>query len=291
MPTQQQNTYELSTDIDTAIEQAREELNRIEEKAEFAIQVVTQAIRTQATVAKGKVLLALRGMFDERPELEGKWTDFVESLPVRMREAQKWMSAAQAVLDNGEAYGEDLLMGFTPIALSTLNNFPEVIKEAVLEDAAATGEPPTQKEVAEISKAPTTKLAAAMEKLEEVALKKNDESISSGLRSKAKADEAKLEETIEQLKSQIAEDKIKKEQADKEQERLQAELDLLKYDDAAAREQRVKRVGNSLIVSLPAVLSDLQKYVAEKDHYESKTTKSIDESIETLLNYLKPLYA
>jgi len=101
----------------------------------------------------------------------------------------------------------------------------------------------------------------------------------------------RLQDTIEQLKSQIAEDKIKAEMEAKDKERINAELELLKYDDEAAREQRIKRVSNSLIVSVPAVLADLQKYIAEKDHYDSKVTKSLDDSLETLIHFLKPLYA
>jgi molecular chaperone GrpE (heat shock protein) len=148
------------------------------------------------------------------------------------------------------------------------------------------------KEVENILKQPQTKLAKAMEELEAVAERKEDpERSDAKSRSNDNIAEARLQETIEQLKSQIAEDKIKAEMEAKDKERINAELELLKYDDEAAREQRIKRVSNSLIVSIPAVMADVQKYIAEKEHYDSKTIKSLDDSLDTLINYLKPLYA
>lgn len=286
---------ELDTAFDTAIEQAREELHRIDERAEFAISVVTQAIRTQATVAKGRVLLQLRERFDQAPHLEGKWSQFLTSENLKVSTVNSWIQSAKLIADNAEQYGEDFLLKFGGSNLTRIQQMPTVIREAVLETAYETGEVPTQQEIHDIRQKPATKLAKALEELEANALKQKDvEENGENYRNHSKALEAqeqKLNETIEQLKSQIAEDKIKREQQEKEAERLNAELDLLKYDDAAAREQRIKRVASSLIVSLPAVLSDVQKYVAEKDHYESKHVKSIDSSIDTLINFLKPLYA
>ena len=201
------------------------------------------------------------------------------------------MNSARAVLENQEEYGEDFMLQFGSKTLNRLQTFPEVIKEAVLSDAAETGDIPTETEVNRIGADPKTKLAKAMEKLEAVAERKDDTERSSTLKKQDAEYESKLVDTIEQLKSQIAEDRIKAEVEAKEKERIEAELELLKYDDEAAREQRIKRVSNTLIVSIPAVLADVQKYIAEKEHYDSKATKSLDDSLETLINYLKPLYA
>jgi hypothetical protein len=281
---------ELDVAFEAAIEEARAEIHRIDEKAEFAISVVTQAIKTQAQVAKGRVLVALRGRFDKAPQLEGKWASFLTSIDVAQNTALGWMNAAKAVDENSLQYGGDFLMQFGGANLARIQKLPEVIKEAVLETAVDTGELPTCKEIAEIHAKPATKLARALEQLEDNALKKAEDN-PAPVAAKLDKQEAKLLETIEQLKSQIAEDKIKREQQEKETERLNAEIELLKFDDEAAREQRVKRVANSLIVQVPAVLSDLQKYIAEKEYYSSKQKDSIDNSIETLVNFLKPLYA
>ena len=284
-----------STDIDVAfdkcIEQARADIRAIDEKAESAIQVVTQSIKTQATVAKGKVLLQLRERFDKVPALEGKWMEFLESEGIKQITAQTWMSAARAVVENSGEYGEDFLLSFSSRSLGLVQQLPSVIKEAMLDDAAENGEPIKIKEVQEVAQMPQTKLAKAMEQLEAVAARKDDPDRSNDCKRQDKVSEKKLLETIEQLKSQIAEDKIRSEMEAKDKERIEAELDLLKYDDAAMREQRIKRVSNTLIVSIPAVLADVQKYIAEKDHYDSKAVKSLDDSLETLVNYLKPLYA
>lgn len=283
---------EISLAFDECIQKAKEQIKSIDEKAEFAIQVVTQSIRTQAAVAKGQVLLALRERFDQVPALEGKWAIFLDDIGLSTDMAFKYMNSSRAVAENSEALGEDFLLTFPVNALHTIQTLPAVVKEAVLEDAAETGEAPSVREIAEISKDPRTKLAKAMESLEAVAERKADpERTESYSLRYDKKQEAKLEETIEMLKSQIAEDKIKSEMEAKEKERISAELELLKYDDEAAREQRVKRVSNTLIISIPAVLSDLQKYIAEKEHYDSKTTKSLDGSIQTLIHFLKPLYA
>ena len=271
---------ELAVSMDTALEQAKSDLAAIDEKADFALQVVAQSIRTQATVAKGKVLIQLR---EQYPALATKgknavWSKFLESIELTTTTAGYWMKAAEAVEKNSDAFGEDFLLQFNTHSLATLQSMPEVIREAVLEDAVESGEIPTQREVNEVAQKPQTKLAKALEKLDDI-----------DVEDEVKID--KMKETITQLKSQIAEEKIKVDQQEKENERVTAELELLQYDDGAAREQRIKRVSNQLIVSIPSVLSDLQKYIAEKEHYPSKTTKSLDASLETLVNFLKPLYA
>ena len=292
----EEKNSELDAAFDSAIEQAKEEIASIDERAEFAISVVTQSIRTQATVAKGKVLLKLRERFDQVPELEGKWDLFLDSFEAANVTMYQWMSAAKMVAENSIEYGEDFLLNFGSSSLSRIQQLPVVVKEAVLEDAKESGEIPGQIEVREICRQPQTKLAKAMEDIEIKAerlaeIENGSPQVNVQEKHRAKVSINKLNETIETLKSQIAEDKIKKEMQEKESERLTAELDLLKFDDDAAREQRTKRVASSLIVSIPAVLADVQKYIAEKDEYPSKTSKSIDETLETLVNYLKPFYA
>ena len=282
---------QLDTAFDKCIEQARQDIRAIDEKAEFAIQVVTQSIRTQASVAKGKVLIQLRERFDQVPALEGKWTEFLESEDISIQTAQRWMNSAKAVSEGSEVYGEEFLLSFGTATLHKIHTLPEVVKTALLEDAVESDRVVTQSDVNEIKKDPRTKLAKAMEQLEAVAERQDDPDRSDDCKRQDRVYEKKLLDTIEQLKSQIAEDKIKAEVEAKDKERISAELELLKYDDEAAREQRIKRVANTLIVSVPSVLSDVQKYIAEKEHYDGKTTKSIDDSLETLINFLKPLYA
>ena len=280
---------ELSVDIEQQKAQAIAQIQRIDEKADFAISVVTQAIRTQATVAKGRVLLPLHKVLGDN----GEWTKFLSEIDLDKGTARSWMNAARLVDESKDLVGEEFLFEFGGGALDKIASLPAVIQEAVLEDAAESGKTVSVHEVKELAKQPTTKLAGALERLEEVALRKADpeRQADANHRRHDASQEAKLLETIEQLKSQIAEEKIKREQQEAEQERLEEELELLKYDDSAAREQRVKRVSNTLIVGVPQLLSDLQKYVAEKDHYDTKTQKSLDDSLDTLVNFLKPLYA
>jgi hypothetical protein len=295
--------------FDEAIEAAKAEIARVDERAEYTITVLTQAIRTQAAVAKGRVLLQLRERFDAAPEYEGMWRKFLTECAVSEPVVYQWMNAARTVEAASPLFGEEMLLQMSYKTLNTIQQLPSSAQADVLATAQETGTVPTIKAVTELAKAPEVKLDkatedlaaalakrnAAKQKLEEV---KADPEVSSRAQDAAQcaANNAditvkRLEETIEQLRSQVAEDKIKSEQAAKESERLNAELELLKFDDDAARDQRVKRVGNTLIVQLPAVLSDLQKYIAEKEHYDTKVVGSLDNSIETLINFLKPLYA
>lgn len=305
-----QKNFQLAEAFDTAIQQAKDEITRIDERAEFTIQVLTQAIRTQAAVAKGRVLLQLRERFDQAPELEGKWTALLDDLSISNNTAYQWINSAKVVDTASPIFGDELLLNMSPAALHKIHQLPTEAKLDVLEQAEQTGKAPTVKEVTAVAQKPEVKLDKATEDLIAARARRQaakeaydnvreDPEIGSKdpeyKRIQNAADHAerqvqRLEETIEQLRSQIAEDKIKAEQQAKEAERLNSELDLLKYDDTAAREQRVKRVGNTLIVQLPAVLSDVQKYIAEKEHYDTRVVSSLDSSIETLINFLKPLY-
>ena len=282
-----ENNSDLSVDIETQKAQAIAEIQRIDEKADFAIKVVTQSIKTQATVAKGRVLLPLNEVLGNN----GEWLKFLAEIDIKKETAQSWINAAKLVEGSKDLVGEEFLFEFGGGALDRIATLPAVIQEAVLEDCVESGKPMGVLDVKELSKQPTTKLAGALERLEEVALRKDDPTRNADQKRRDTESEAKLLDTIEELKSQIAEEKVKREQQQAEQERLADELELLKYDDTAAREQRVKRVSNTLIVGVPQLLSDLQKYVAEKDHYDTKTQKSLDDSLDTLISFLKPLYA
>ena len=120
-------SVELDTAFDQCLEQARQQLRSIDEKAEFAIQVVTQSIKTQATVAKGTVLLELRERFDKVPALEGKWKSFIEGEQIKEATALSWMNAAKAVRENCDEYGEEFLMSFGAHTLSRIQQLLSLI--------------------------------------------------------------------------------------------------------------------------------------------------------------------
>ena len=46
-------------------------------------------------------------------------------------------------------------------------------------------------------------------------------------------------------------------------------------------------MGNALMLALPQTLSDVQKYIAEREFFVEKTQQAIEGQIETLMAYLQ----
>ena len=108
--------------------------------------------------------------------------------------------------------------------------------------------------------------------------------------------EAELEREKEQ-KSEISDSLTEKEDdlhtAQKKLEQAQADLakaleesHSLRFDADTARQQRVSRVGNQLILTLPQLLADLQKYVAEYEFFAENVQDAVGEQLKTLMSYL-----
>ena len=65
-----------------------------------------------------------------------------------------------------------------------------------------------------------------------------------------------------------------------------AELEALQTDDDATRRRRIAGLSQSLTASIPDVLSDLQKYFAEREYYEISTRESIEDAARALSVFL-----
>ena len=300
---------ELQLDI-RKMDEAAAELQRITERTEFALSVVTQAIRTQEAIAKGKVLKQLR---DEIPD--GEWMKFLnrEDVALKYDTALGYINAAQLVEDAGPLYGEQMFMQFGAGTLERIQQLPVDTKLEVLDKAEEEYlenpekfKAPSRASIEKLSKTPEVKLSKTAEKLAEA--KERKANATSG-RDKADADKAikQFEARILQLESELAKEKEHKMElsdgltsaeddlhtATKKLEEAQAELakaleesHSLRFDEDTARQQRVSRVGNQLILTVPQLLSDLQKYVAEYDYFPENVQIAMGDQIKTLMAYL-----
>lgn len=299
-----EKVQEGSLTISQAFEAAKAEIQRIDERAEYAIQVVTQAIRSRATISKGIVLLNLKEQFKNNPELDGQWTSFLSDLGVHHSLANRWMTAASVVQENAGDFGVDILMEFSPHALAELPRLPQPMAKAVLQEAVETGKPKTIKEVQALATAPTTKRFKTLEELEALASEKDnlkeqlsqvdeDSEDAAVLSSQLKALENRervLQQEKDALKEEIDEANRQKAQLAEEASALRKELTNLKFDEDAARIQRVKRISHSLPNLLPQALADFQRYLAEKSFYSIDSRQAIDAQAKALLEALKKHY-
>ena len=290
----------------TLMDNAAVELQRITDRTEFALSVVTQAIRTQEAIAKGKVLKQLR---DEIPD--GEWLKFLNREDVRLshQTSLNYINAAQLVEDAAPLYGEDMLLEFGATTLSRIHTLPTDAKLALLDKSEETGEAPTNREITAINKRTETKLSKTAEQLAE-AKQRKEEAKAAG--EKGKYDHAvqsikKYEDRILQLESELAREQEHKQElsdgltsaeddlhtATKKLEEAQAELakaleesHSLRFDADTARQQRVSRVGNQLILTIPQLLADLQKYVAEYEFFSENVQNAVGDQLKTLMSYL-----
>lgn len=293
---------ELQIDIQK-MDAAAAELQRITERTEFALSVVTQAIRTQEAIAKGKVLKQLR---DEIPD--GEWMKFLnrEDVSINHGTALGYINAAQLVEDAGPLYGEDMLMNIGSTTLDLIHKLPTNEKLEVLDQTQETGKPPTQRQLQKLQSKTSTKLSKNAEKLIE-AKERKESATNSVDRKHANADVKRLELRILQLESDLEKEQSQKTEisdsltekeddlhtATRKLEEAQADLakaleesHSLRFDADTARQQRVSRVGNQLILTVPQLLADLQKFVAEYDYFSDNVQIAVGDQLKTLMAYL-----
>jgi hypothetical protein len=296
----------LQDNLNNALVKAEEELKRIDERAEYAISVVTQAIRTRAAVEKGRVLLDIKEKFSTVPEFDGKFHEWLKLTGVSISHAQKWMNAARVVDDATPVFGEELMLNMGVATLDGIHRLPTDAKVEVLCQAEETGKVPTEKEVRAVAQKPETKLTKAQELLAEARAKRDEKALvvdevkadpeityKDPEYTKAFVEASKAEARVKELEAQVEEFRLlaKQEKAKAETEatarqKLEGELDQLKFDPETVRGQRIKRIQSTLTVQLPQVLSDIQKYRAERQHYDEEYQIALDTLIKDLKSYL-----
>ena len=294
-----------------ALQTLVDELRRIDERAELAVATVTQAIRTQAVVAKGRALL------DVERRLEGFTEENRNSrlLPLLHElggpdelTAKRWMAAAISVEQN--AYltgGEDFLLNFTPAVLTKLQALPETKRADILEEAQVKGTKVTAKKIEAVGKQPDTQRDKAAEELVEAkkerdqlakeleALKRDMTVVTDdpeyqravAAQENAVAQVLNLEEKLEELKKEA---RAYKQQAFEATKRLE---DQAQDDEAQVQEAkrvRIRKIGSTLPNRIPDVLADIQRFHAEEKDFDPEVREIVITQIKTLAAFIIPNY-
>lgn len=295
----------LQDNLHNALVKAEQELKAIDDKADYAIAVVSQSIKTRAIVEKGKVLLSLKGNYHTTADFEGTWKDWLATVGLNDRMAQRWMSAAKLVEDTQGVFSEDAVLNLPYATLDAIQRLPSDYKIEVLEKVEE-GEKPTAKEVEQLAKQPEVKLSKAQELLSEARQKRDEKaavleevkadpdiSYADPEYNRANAGAAHANKRVEDLEEQteLLRKQLKKQQdlaatEAKARSIAETELESLKFDDVAARNQRVKRIQSTLTIQIPQIMGDIQKFLAEKEHYEAAYQEAISVLLNDLSSYL-----
>lgn len=278
---------------------AANEFNRINQKEELALRAVTQQIKTQAAIAKGKVLLTLQQQIPK-----GEFMNFLQrpDIDLPYTSANRYMVVAKQFEEVADLAGGEYASMFSSTALTNLGALPAKRKQELVEEFATRPESdavPSAKEIKAVSDQTEIKLEKASEELEAAQAKRlnaeeqlaelkaqGGNSSSEGYQElhteKASANRSieKLENKLNQLQKQLDQEAVEK-------ERISKEVEMLKFDEVAARQQRVNRVGNQLILTVPALMSDLQKYVSENEYYSNEVQTAVNGPITNLLSFLQ----
>lgn len=302
----------ITIDETSALEGLVEELRRIDERAELAINTITQAIKTQAVVAKGRALLNLeRQLVGFTPENRNeRLLPMLEELGgPDQRTAKTWMAAAMSVEQN--AYltgGEDFLMNFTPTVLTKLGALPEGKRADVLETAQKNGKKKVSaKEIDAIAKQPDTVKEKTEEQLEEAlaektrlteeleALKRDMTVVTDDpeyqravtAQEEAVSQALVLEEKLEEAQKEA---RIYKKQAYEANKKLEDHGEASDEQEAEAKKIRIRKIGSTLPNRIPDVLADIQRFHAEEKDFDPEVREIIVTQIKMLAAFILPNY-
>jgi len=306
-----QNTS-ITVDETSALQGLVDELRRIDERAELAINTITQAIKTQAVVAKGRALLDLeRKLIGFTPENRNdRLLPMLEELGgPDQRTAKTWMAAAMSVEQN--AYltgGEDFLMNFTPTVLTKLGALPESKRADVLETAQKNGKKKvTAKQLDAVAKQPDTIKEKTAEQLELAlaekyrlsqeldALKKDMTVVTDDpeYRRAVTAQEEAVSQALvleEKLEEAQKEARIYKKQAYEANKKLEDHDDASEEQEAEAKKIRIRKIGSTLPNRIPDVLADIQRFKAEEKDFDPEVREIIVTQIKMLAAFILPNY-
>ena len=304
-----ETAIKLEDNLCSALQQAEQQLKQIDNNAEVAISMVTQAIRTRAAVEKGKVLREIQDNYGHLSSFDGTFGDWLKDQGIEYTAANRWMNASRMCEDGSTIFGEEMMMSFSSKALSKMHTLPAEAKLDLLEQAEATGKPPTIKEVTAVHDKTETKISKAAELLQEARAKRQEAikdweetkanpEIKSGTEeytnalSAAKRAEARVEELqtrINDLQTQLGQEKSKAASEAEARRRTEEELEKLKFDDATVRANRITRIQSTLTVHIPQVQSDIQRFKAEYQHYPEEYQLAIDTLVKDLKSYLSEI--
>jgi regulator of replication initiation timing len=256
------------------------EIVRIGDRAAEAIKEITNAIEARANLAKGCEIAKIQDRF--RGRRDGFLPGFYESLGFSMTTATRYANAWRASQELAELIGDDKPVGaVSDLALAHIYQLPETTKLEVAV-AVAEGSAPSVNDIKALAKDPEVRLEKAQELLQEAQSRLED----GGDKKSATRAVANYEQQIAELQAQIEQERLATAQEHEERARLEVELQKLKFDDATARAERIKRISNNLTLSIPQTLADIQKFFAEKEEYPEKIREHLVQQATYLANYI-----
>lgn len=302
---------EVESDEDKAfLIEAGTEILEIQAKAEYAIKKVVATIQGRANLEMGKTLARVQDRFQEGKTPLSTYKKFFASVNVTYSNANLWANAWRATQEFKDIFDgvvePEKVLECSDTALGRIMTLPKKFREEQLAEVAV-GNSPTRREVEELAKQPEVKLSKAEELLAKARARKlqaddnweeakadpnvetNSKEYELAIAAKRNNDKAvaKFEQQIAELRALVEEERLKSAKQNEHNAKLEVELQKMKFDDATVRADRIKRVSNQLLVQVPAVLSEVQKFYAEIEHYDNNTRDFLEEQLDLLTAYLK----
>lgn len=295
-----------------------------QEDKDFLIERGGQILKVVAKAALlvGQQLCEIQDHFREEDGRGTGLVKFYKSIQISPTQAQHWSNKYRTYCAFTEVFGvNEGAANFEKLGNHTASRIwtlPTKYREALLLEIAD-GNVPTTREVDAIACKPEVKLSKAEELLAAAQARKEsaderweavkaDPGIPKTLADGelnpeyTKAQQvavtqgrsvANYEQQIADLQAQVEEEKLRtaeqveaRTKAEAIQARVETELQKLKFDDASQRAERVKRLSNSLTISVPQVFADLAKFFTEKDHYEPEVRDHLIEQSTYLTNFI-----
>lgn len=288
------------------------ELIRIDAKAEHAKEQIIKAIDAKAEDAKGRHIYEIQERFKEGGAKSGLlkffhslgyWSPHMNAMGLSKPENAKslntafsWANSYRAALEMQEKLSglltpEEIqarVAALPKTALATIyTSHSEADREKIYEDVA-NGRTINNAEARELSKSPEVKLSKAEELLDRARARKIEAEehweevkaspdITPDMPEYTSASNATRdsEKAIANFEAKVAE-------LQKQVEAKEAELMKFKHDSEFARQERIKLLTDALTIGVPQATADLNKYIADADHYPSEVRRHMDEQIKVL---------
>ena len=303
------DAYALTVDtscIDVSEVESQEDKGFLMDQGEKILKVVARA-----ALEVGRELVAIQERFRENDSKGSGLVRFYESLGLSPTQVSRWTAKYKAFKAYVEIFGEvdceaaNKFNDMADRAASNLMALPTEYREAFFADIAL-GNIPAQDTVEEVCKRPEVKLSKAEELLEAAKVRQAQaeekwellkadpqakstdpeyRSASTAFRQASKII-AKYEDQIKELEQRVLAEEMRNAEYEEREKRVKSELEKLKFDDEATRTERIKRLTNSLTISVPQVMADLQKFFAEKEDYPEDVRSHLLEQSTYLANYI-----
>lgn len=292
--------------IDVSEFSEQDDKDYLMQKGENILRIVAKA-----ALDIGKELVEIQERFRaDNPKGEGLGA-FYSSLGINHAQVSRWTARYKAYLAYMEIFGEfdpdgaDKFNQLADRAASGLMMLPTDYREAFFADIV-NGDLPSQSTVEEVNSRTEVKLSKAEELLAAARVRKEqaddkwemvktDQNIDKASKEYKTAMKAPqyfsktinaYENKIADLTAQVEAEQARVSEYERREEKTKSELEKLRFDDDSTREERIKRLTNSLTISVPQVMADLQKFFTEKDHYPTEVREHLLEQSVYLTNYI-----